>query len=133
MRVPADCLLISGLDISVDEGMYHEDRETIVHKSLSIGTVEDNNHTRNPDPFLLAKSLVMSGSGRAVVCAVGTHCYIHEIEKEEELKDEDELTPLQQKLANIAKQIGGWGYAVAFLVFSSLSLFLVGKIMFSSN
>jgi P-type E1-E2 ATPase len=72
-RVPADCLLIDGLDITVDEGMYHEDRVTIVKKSLSIGNVESNNHTSNPDPFLLSKSLVMSGSGRAVICAVGHH------------------------------------------------------------
>ena len=26
MRVPADCLLINGLDITVDEALYHEGR-----------------------------------------------------------------------------------------------------------
>jgi Ca2+ transporting ATPase len=34
-------------------------------------------------------------------------------------------------LANIANQIGGWGYLVGFLVFVSLTLFLVLKIVFS--
>jgi magnesium-transporting ATPase (P-type) len=35
MRIPADCILISGMDITVDEAPYHEDRETINPKSLS--------------------------------------------------------------------------------------------------
>lgn len=67
MRIPADCVLVDGMDITVDESIYHEDRETIVSKQVSTG----DNHRENPDPFLLQRCLVMSGSGRAVVCAVG--------------------------------------------------------------
>lgn len=26
MRIPADCILVSGQDITVDEGIYHEGR-----------------------------------------------------------------------------------------------------------
>lgn len=37
MRVPADCILIKGNDVKVDEAVYNEDREMIVYKSLSIG------------------------------------------------------------------------------------------------
>ena len=69
MRVPADCILIEGMDITVDEAPYREGRESIVKKSLSTG----DNHRDNPDPFLLSKSLVMTGAGKAVVCAVGKH------------------------------------------------------------
>jgi magnesium-transporting ATPase (P-type) len=72
MRVPADCILISGSDVTVDEAPYLEDRECIVHKAPSIMLSESsNNHKENPDPFLLSKSLVMTGSGKAVVCCVG--------------------------------------------------------------
>lgn len=71
MKVPADCILLNGLDITVDECVYFEDRETIVEKHCSLGSVDYNNHTDNPDPFLLTGSLVMTGSGIAVVCAVG--------------------------------------------------------------
>lgn len=80
MKVPADCILINGLDVTVDEGVYFEDRETIVKKSVSDGTIEYNNHLENPDPFLLRGSLVRSGSGRAVVCAVGERSRIAEID-----------------------------------------------------
>ena len=45
MRVPADCILLNGLDVSVDEAPYYEDRETIIEKSLSLGYVDNNNHS----------------------------------------------------------------------------------------
>mmetsp|Transcript_22249 Transcript_22249/g.16693 ORF Transcript_22249/g.16693 Transcript_22249/m.16693 type:complete len:82 (+) Transcript_22249:678-923(+) len=73
MRIPADCLLLEGMDITVDEAVYFEDRTAILPKNCSAGTLEENNHVSNPDPFLLSDSLVMTGSGRAVVCAVGDH------------------------------------------------------------
>jgi magnesium-transporting ATPase (P-type) len=68
-RIPADCILIEGNDITVDEAYYNDKKEVIVKKSLST----KDNHRDNPDPFLLSKSLVMTGSGRAIVCAVGKH------------------------------------------------------------
>lgn len=99
MRIPADCILVEGMDITVDEYPYFEDRETIVPKSISVGTSSSNNHVENPDPFLLADSLIMTGSGRAVVCAVGTNCYIHEVRGSDSLvgigsDEESNMTPL---------------------------------------
>lgn len=67
MRIPADCVMIEGIDVTVDEAVYCENRESIVKKAVSTG----ENHRENPDPFLLARTLVMTGSGRAAVCAVG--------------------------------------------------------------
>jgi len=32
---------------------------------------EPNNHKDNPDPFLFTDSKVMTGHGKAVICAVG--------------------------------------------------------------
>lgn len=70
MKIPADCILIEGQDITVDETLYNEGRTMINAKSLSRG---EEQHRENPDPFLLTNSLVLTGSGRAVVCAVGKH------------------------------------------------------------
>lgn len=69
MRVPGDCILIEGMDVTVDEALYCENRESILKKTISTG----ENHRENPDPFLLSRTLVMSGTGKAVVCAVGLH------------------------------------------------------------
>lgn len=55
MRIPADCFLLEGMDITVDESIYGE--EELVAKTLSNG----ENHTENPDPFLRSKSLIVSG------------------------------------------------------------------------
>jgi magnesium-transporting ATPase (P-type) len=35
MRVPADCILYEGFDVSVDESSYFEGRETIVKKLVA--------------------------------------------------------------------------------------------------
>lgn len=90
MRIPADCVLLDGQDITVDEAIYNEDRELIAPKSVSKG---EDNHRENPDPFLLSRTLVLSGSGRAVVCAVGDNTRYALTFPKSELHDED-LTPL---------------------------------------
>jgi Ca2+ transporting ATPase len=64
-RVPADCLLLEGQDITVDETMYYEDQKKATVKTVAS---EDN---QNADPFLLSNSLVATGSGKAVVVVVG--------------------------------------------------------------
>lgn len=69
MRVPADCILVEGMDIFCDERMYPEG-DNDVKKLVSFGV---ENNTSNPDPFLLSRSFVKAGSGRAIVLAVGKH------------------------------------------------------------
>lgn len=66
---------------------------------MSSGTIEENNHTLNPDPFLLADSLVMTGSGKAVVLAVGNYKHLFELQGDSNLvgvgaDDETNMTPL---------------------------------------
>lgn len=70
MRIPADCILLEGQDITADETIYNEGRTMINTKSVSRG---EDQHKENPDCFLLTNSLIMTGSGRAVVAAVGKH------------------------------------------------------------
>jgi len=81
MRIPADCFLLRGTDITVDEAIYNNGYQTVVKKSLSDG----NNHRDNPDPFLLSRSLVLTGSGRAVILAVGKYTRISKQLEEEGL------------------------------------------------
>lgn len=82
------------MDVLVDEAIYNGDRETFVKKTVFTG----DNMRENPDPFLLAKSLVMTGSGRALVCAVGQFCCYNDFEmKKDEEKElaQEVLTPLK--------------------------------------
>lgn len=66
-RVPADCLLIEGQDITVDESFYDPENRRVVEKKVAT----EENVEQNPDPFLLSSTLVATGNGKAVVCAVG--------------------------------------------------------------
>jgi magnesium-transporting ATPase (P-type) len=79
----------------------------------------------------LSRSLVLSGSGRAVVCAVGDNTRYVQTFPKQDLHD-DELTPLQEKLEKLAGYLGKWGYIGGFAIFLGLSLFLVCKILFTS-
>lgn len=75
-RIPADCILIEGTDVTVDERFYHEDFPTILAK---IPLTKDNKKKTykfgdlrfKPDPFIPSQSLVVSGFGKAMVVAVG--------------------------------------------------------------
>ena len=66
MRVPADCILVESIDFATDEsGLTGEPEQ--VEKSA----VTEDNYLYNPNPFLFAKTLVQTGAGLAIICAVG--------------------------------------------------------------
>ncbi len=69
-RIPADCILIEGQDLSIDESIYQgidsKDARAVRKQIASY-----NNANEAVDPFLLSSTLVSSGIGKAVVCAVG--------------------------------------------------------------
>jgi len=130
MRIPADCLLLDGMDITADETIYNEGRPMINAKSLSK---DADQHRENPDPFLLNNSLIMTGSGRAVVCAVGKNTRFSQEFPTEQLHDEEQLTPLQERLEKLAGYIGKFGYLAGFLIFLTMTLFLVFQIMFTNE
>ena len=70
--VPADCILIEEMNISVDESKYGNSRSGEKEPSAVINDEDEpDNHKKNPDNCLLTGSMIMSGGGTAVVCAVG--------------------------------------------------------------
>lgn len=108
-RVPADCLLLEGQDITVDETMYYEDKKKATSKDVPS---EEN---PSADPFLLSNSLVATGSGIAVVLVVGKDSRrgIHE-----EKLDTQSKTPLQTKLENLGghfTKVGVYGAIAVFV------------------
>jgi Ca2+-transporting ATPase len=116
--------------VTVDEALYKEDRESIVPKTLSKGA---ENHRDNPDPFLLAYSLVVTGSGRAVVCAVGTHTRYSKTIPAEEFKEDATLTPLQIRLEGLAGFLGKFGFFAGGITVALILGFLAFRIMVSDS
>ena len=127
-RVPADCLLIEEMDMFVDQKMYYPDvaGSEMVEKQISNDNV-DSDKDKNPDPILLQDSIVMRGSGKAIVLAVGEHT-LKEKEIAEELEtDKNALmiekseTPYQEKLRILSEIVGIYAYmltVLAVVVFS---------------
>ncbi|CDW88443.1 calcium-translocating p-type pmca-type family protein [Stylonychia lemnae] len=111
MKIPADCILMAGTDVAADESAMTGEPE-----QMEKSAVSENNVDHSPNPFLLANTLVASGQGVALVCAVGSHT--RSGMAEEKLNIEDEETPLQGKLETIANEIGKVGLYVAINLLS---------------
>lgn len=65
--MPADCILLESKDLVVDEHVYANGQELIKKKNVA----NEKNYDEKRDCFLLAKSDIVSGEGKAVVCCVG--------------------------------------------------------------
>lgn len=111
MRIPADCILLEGIDISCDEAAMTGEPDQMEKTGIT-----NDNYEHNPDPFLLGKTLICNGQGVAMVCCVGNNS--RSGMAEEKLQTEEDQTPLQQKLeaiANSLAKLGVW-FAVLALV-----------------
>ena len=54
MKIPADCLLLDGIDISCDESAMTGETEHV-----EKAHVTENNYISNPEPYLIGKTLVV--------------------------------------------------------------------------
>ena len=129
-RVPADCFLIQEMDMTVDEKLYYSDKHDYAVKQCSYA---GENHLDNPDPILLSGSLVMTGSGKAVVMAVGKHTLRETELTKDMLKMDAEETPLMKKLGILASIVGKWAYILAALAFVLFTIFWFCNIMFGTH
>ncbi len=130
---PTDGLLINGFNVSVDESAMTGESDLINKSALNL---KDESHKINP--FLLSGSKVIEGTGEMIVIAVGEKSYQGQQKKlmMDEVKEE---SPLQQKLAVLADQIGYMGTIAASAMFLLMILHMIvekiinGEALFNSN
>lgn len=113
MKVPADSLLLEGQDVVCDEG-------ELTGEPLGIDkeVVTEENYKSGVMCTMMAKSLITSGFGKALVIAVGKNTVSGVIT--EKTQAENEPTLLQKKLESIADKIGNFGIACAVLTFIAM-------------
>ena len=89
-RIPADCLLLESIDLKVDEAYHNDDVKTIVDKH----EVDAENMVENYDAFLMAESLVVEGSGKAIILVISDpYCSRHRrVIRQDD--DDAEVSPL---------------------------------------
>jgi P-type E1-E2 ATPase len=105
-KVPADCIIISSSNLSVED------------ENSTVSQKDEKNA-----PFLRADSFILKGTVRAVVVCVGVNSTRGAQAKPLELRSN---TPLQQKLGNLSQTftyIGLWAAAIIFVT-STIILFI---------
>lgn len=125
--VPADGILISGHGIRCDESSATGESDAMKKTAGQEvwNRIEDSTATSKLDPFIISGSKVLEGVGTYLVTSVGVNSSFGKIMMS--LQTENEDTPLQAKLANMANWIGYIGTAAAGLLFFILLIrFLAG-------
>lgn len=87
--MPADCIIIDEMNITVDQSMYFKNQKCVIKntsKYFGHSGEEEDNHKDNPDPFLFSNSKIMSGSGKAVVCCVGKSTKLSRVRNHQSIK-----------------------------------------------
>ena len=114
-EVPADGRLLAATDLQVDESSLTGEPITEKHLATSAAPATENGEAYAKD-LLLRSSLVMSGTGRIEVTAVGDETEIGRV-----ARDATELTaiktPLNQQLDRLAKLISKIGSGVSIVAF----------------
>jgi magnesium-transporting ATPase (P-type) len=113
--IPADCLLLEGNDVTVDEKFFTENE-----KAFKSVVVEGQHHGK--DPFLFSSSIVLKGSGRALVCSVGVNSNRPKSEFDTEAK-----TALQERLTNLAAVFKQYAIKASLIIFAASLVNLIVK------
>lgn len=125
--IPADGILINGHGVRCDESSATGESDAMKKTGGQEvwNRIEDGTATSKLDPFIISGSKVLEGVGTYLVTSVGVNSSFGKVMMG--LQTENEDTPLQVKLANMANWIGYLGTAAAgFLFFILLIRFLAG-------
>jgi magnesium-transporting ATPase (P-type) len=141
-RIPADCILIEEMNITVDQSLYYETTRDPVKRAQQIKCIKEtsmsaddgsDNHRENPDPFLFSNCKVMTGQGKALVCQVGDNTLLAKSRKPSDLVMKEEQTYLEQRLEDVATQVSKYAKLVTFIIVLTQVTFLLVKCLFSEQ
>ena len=117
--LPADMLMVEGNGIKIDESSLTGESNAVSKKPYEKCLEELENRNRNPSSMiLLSGTNVIEGAGSAIAIAIGPHSQKGIIRGTIDNAQEDNKTPLEVKLNDIADLIGyfGLGSAVVTLI-----------------
>jgi len=109
-NVPADMRIIESHDLLVDESTLTG--ESLPQEKHTEAILEDGH---SPANMVFMESDISSGRGKGVVVEIGMNTEIGKIA--EMIQEEDEETPLQQKIARLGKILGLLALVVCTIVF----------------
>jgi Ca2+-transporting ATPase len=114
-RVPADAVILSGINLSTDESLLTGE-SVPVRKSAAAGDIDKMGRPGGDDlPFIFSSTLVVQGKGIARVLAVGMNTEIGKIGKALQMV-EPEQTLLQKGTNRMVRNFSIVGLALCVLV-----------------
>ena len=119
----ADLLLIEGNGIKMDESALTGESDAMkkepFHKCIELQD-QDKGETKLPSPLILSGTNCIEGSGKAIVLAVGDHSQKGIIRRTVDNAQENNRTPLEEKLDKIAGMIGYFGLGAGVVTLIAL-------------
>jgi len=115
--LPVDGIFVTGHSVKCDESSATGESD-IMKKTAAddvYKAMEKNENLRKMDPFMISGAKVTEGFGRMIVTATGIHSSYGKTMLA--LREDNEATPLQMKLNNLAEYIAKLGSAAALLLF----------------
>ena len=119
-----DGILIEGSDIEVDES-------SLTGEPILIKKKVPSTYDEKITPFLISSSKLMSGTGLMLVTAVGRNSYYGKLKLKIQA-DQDE-TPLQIKLTDLADKVGQVGMFSAAATFLAMFVHLIYDCFMEGN
>ena len=131
--LPADMILIEGNGLKIDESSLTGESNSVSKKSYEECLEELLNKKKEPSSNLLfCGTNVVEGNGSAIVVAIGEYSQKGIIKGTIDNAQEENKTPLENKLNIIADLIGYFGLGSAIITFIALCIQLAFE-YFTSN
>lgn len=112
-RVPADCVIINSSGISADESILTGESDPVIK---SAGNSSDTDNSLNRPTVIYAGTVITKGHASAKVIATGKNTQVGQISGM--ISDiEEEMTPLQKRLAELGKVVAIICIVVCIVVF----------------
>ena len=117
--VPADCLLLEGNGIKIDESSL-----TGESKLVSKELYEDCQENKT-SPIILSGTDIIKGNGKAMIICVGERSTKGKIRRMVDNSKDEKITPLQEKLDVLAKKISTFAICAGITTFIVLTINLI--------
>ena len=119
--MPADLFLVEGNGIKMDESALTGESDAMKKESYEkCAEIKKSGKSSVPSPLILSGTNCIEGSGKAIVIAVGDHSQKGIIRRTVDNAQENNKTPLEDKLDDIAEMIGWFGLGAGIVTLVAL-------------
>ena len=122
--LPADLILVEGNGIQIDESSLTGESKALKKETYEKcqELIDSKKTNKIPSPLMLSGTNCVEGTGYAVVLAVGDHSQKGIIKRTIDNAQENNRTPLELKLDDIAEAIGWFGMAAGVITLVALTI-----------